>query len=72
MTNDDFIKSLAEALEVEKVEYPDAQDLVELGWDSLVQLAFISALDSKYGCRVDARELNTVETVGELRELVVN
>ena len=60
---------LAEILEVDEVNHTDK--VADFGsWDSLAILSTIAMLDTHYGIRVNATDLEGLETVGDLEQLV--
>lgn len=64
------MEAIADALGVERAELTDETELNEANWDSLGHMAAISAIDEKFGVTVPAKDLISVRTVGELRQLV--
>lgn len=70
MDNEIFMEAIAEAIGVERAELTDETELNEANWDSLGHMAAISAIDEKFGVTVPAKDLISVRTVAELRQLV--
>ena len=67
MTN--FNDKLAEILEVDAVN--DADVLKEFDtWDSLTSLSIIVAIESEYNLNLSAEDLNSVGTIGQLKDLI--
>jgi len=66
---DDFLKKLAETLEVPEVKAAD--DLKSFPqWDSLAVLSVIAMLDANYGVNLRAADFATVQTAADLWTLV--
>jgi acyl carrier protein len=70
MDNEIFMEAIADALGVERTQLTDDTELDEANWDSLGHMAAISAIDEKFGVTVPAKDLISVRTVAELRQLV--
>ncbi len=70
MDKEPFMLSLADALGVERADLTEATELSGENWDSLAHLAFIAAIDEKFGVTVSGTELTAVRTVGDLMQLV--
>jgi acyl carrier protein len=66
MEKNELRRIAAKSLEIDETLIQDSSNLEDLGWDSLVQLSFISDLDSTYSVRVDALALSAVETFHDL------
>lgn len=66
---ENFYAELAELLEVDEVERDNVLEDFE-NWDSLGILEVISMIDEKYGVTIDSKEVKTLETVGDLEDLV--
>ena len=65
----DFLKKIADILEMDLVEETD--DLKGFPqWDSLAVLSVIAMLDANYGVNLHAAEFQQVNTVGDLWALV--
>ncbi len=65
MTREDFLKKVAEVLEVEAVT--DETRFRELdGWCSLQAFGLLVMLENEMGVRMDIEAFQKVETVGEL------
>jgi acyl carrier protein len=65
----EFLKKIAEILEVENVS--DADDLRAFPqWDSLAVLSVIAMLDASYGVNLRAADLQEAATAGALWNLV--
>lgn len=62
---DEFLKRIAQILEVEEVKEGD--DLKAFPqWDSLSVLSVIAMLDAQYGLNLRAADLASVKSAGEL------
>jgi acyl carrier protein len=67
---DEFLRQIAAILEQETVKPGD--DLKAFPqWDSLAVLSVIAMLDANYGVNLRAADFGTVNTAGELWNLVV-
>ncbi len=65
----EFLKKIAEILEVETVR--EADDLKSFSqWDSLAVLSVIAMLDANYGVNLRAADLQAAESAGALWEIV--
>ena len=65
MTREDFLKKVAEVLEVESVT--DETRFRELdGWCSLQAFGLLVMLENDMGVRMDIAAFQKIETVGEL------
>ena len=65
MTREDFLKKVAEVLEVESVT--DETRFRELdGWCSLQAFGLLVMLENDMGVRMDIEAFQKIETVGEL------
>lgn len=73
MTKEEFIQEFIEALEIEDVslvqETTVFKDLEE--WDSLAALSTISLIGDEFGVTINNKVLRSVETLGELYDLVI-
>lgn len=70
MEKNQLRRIVAKSLEIDEKLIQDSSKLEDLGWDSLVQLSFISELDSSFSIRVDALALSAVDTFQELFSLL--
>ncbi|GAA5147427.1 hypothetical protein GCM10025768_07480 [Microbacterium pseudoresistens] len=68
MNHDEFLKLVAEILEIEEVA--ENADLEDLGWDSLSNLNFIAEVDERANIAVDADKLSEARTVTDLFSLL--
>ena len=64
-----FYEKLAEILEVDEVKTEDKLREFE-NWDSLTILSVIAMLDASFGINMTAKNLQKIETVGELATLI--
>lgn len=73
MTKEEFIQEFIEALEIEDAslvqETTVFKDLEE--WDSLAALSTISLIGDEFGVTINNKVLRSVETLGELYDLVI-
>jgi acyl carrier protein len=67
-----FLGYVEKALNAEAGAVSLENQLVELNWDSLAEIVFISILDENEKLQVSAEELSNCETVAELYSLVKN
>jgi acyl carrier protein len=65
----EFLKKLAETLEVTEVKETDELKMFPQ-WDSLAVLSVIAMLDATYGVNLRAADFNSVRSAGELFNLV--
>jgi acyl carrier protein len=65
----DFLKKIAEILEVDAVQATDSLKSFAQ-WDSLSVLSVISMLDANYTVNLRAADFDSVSTVGDLWSLV--
>jgi acyl carrier protein len=65
----EFLKKIAGILEVDDVKESDKLKAFPQ-WDSLSVLSVIAMLDANYGINLHAADLGTVETAGDLWNLV--
>ena len=71
MTKEEFVQEFADLLENEEVkEETKFRELDE--WDSLAALSTISTIDDEFGVTINNKDLRSVETVGELYDLVIS
>ena len=71
MTKEEFVQEFAELLENEEVrEDTKFRELDE--WDSLAALSTISTIDDEFGVTINNKDLRSVETVGELYDMVIS
>ena len=71
MTKEEFMQEFAELLENEEVrEDTKFRELDE--WDSLAALSTISTIDDEFGVTINNKDLRSVETVGELYDMVIS
>lgn len=72
MKKEDFIQGIMDILEIEDAsliqETTVFKDLDE--WDSLAALSTISMIDDEFGVTINNKDLRSVETLGELYELI--
>jgi acyl carrier protein len=66
MESDKFYVALAEILETERVKDEDILRQFDV-WDSLTKLSIIAMAGSDYKTTLNAKDLDTIETVGDLR-----
>lgn len=65
------MQEFAELLENEEVrEDTKFRELDE--WDSLAALSTISTIDDEFGVTINNKDLRSVETVGELYDMVIS
>lgn len=64
-----FYDKLAEILEVDEVKPNDILQDFE-NWDSLTILSVLAMLDANFGVNMTAKNLQKIETVGELATFV--
>lgn len=73
MTKEEFVQEFIEALEIEDAslikETTVFKDLEE--WDSLAALSTISLIGDEFGVTINNKVLRSVETLGELYDLVI-
>lgn len=73
MTKEEFIQEFIEALEIEDASLVQKttvfKDLEE--WDSLAALSTISLIGDEFGVTINNKVLRSVETLGELYDLVI-
>ena len=73
MTKEEFIQEFIQALEIEDAslvqETTVFKDLEE--WDSLAALSTISLIGDEFGVTINNKVLRSVETLGELYDLVI-
>lgn len=70
MDTESFLALIAEILEVEPGTVNLADNLEELGWDSLADLGFISAADERFSVTVDPEALAEAESPADLWRLL--
>lgn len=71
MSKEEFVQELIEILENEDVNENTAfRELDE--WDSLAALSTISMVDDEFGVTINNKDLRSVETVGELYDMIVS
>ena len=72
MTKEEFIQEIMEILEVEDTSLvQDTTVFRELDeWDSLAALSTISLIDDDFGVTINNKDLRSVETLGELYDMV--
>lgn len=72
MTKEEFIQEIMEILEIEDASLvQDTTVFRELDeWDSLAALSTISMIDDEFGVTINNKDLRSVETLGELYDMV--
>ena len=71
MRKEELVQGLIDILENEDVnENTPFRELDE--WDSLAALSTISMVDDEFGVTINNKDLRSVETVGELYEMIVS
>lgn len=65
-----LLELVATILEVEVESVSLSDNLAEIDWDSLSNLAFIAEIDERLGLTIDADELARAQTVADLESLV--
>lgn len=71
MTDQTFIASVAEILEVDPAGLTGAETLTDLGnWDSLAVITFVAMADTNYNTVVSGDQLRSAETINDLAALV--
>jgi acyl carrier protein len=70
MKKKEVINEISEILiiDVEKIE--DDTSLIDIGWDSLTNLAFMSFADSKFNIVIPPKNLNAAKTVSDILKLI--
>ena len=66
MESDQYYVALAEILEAESVKDQDVLRQFD-AWDSLTKLSIIAMAGSDYRISLSSKDLDTIETVGDLR-----
>ncbi len=66
-----IVEVVADIFEVDESEVADAltPDMVDL-WDSLCQLRLVTALEQEFDIKFSMEEIESMETVGRIKELV--
>ena len=72
MTKEEFVQEIMENLEIEDASsVQDTTVFRELDeWDSLAALSTISMIDDEFGVTINNKDLRSVETLGELYDMV--
>jgi acyl carrier protein len=71
MRKEELVQGLIDILENEDVnENTPFRELDE--WDSLAALSTISMVDDEFGVTINNKDLRSVETVGELYDMIVS
>lgn len=71
MKKEELVQGLIDILENEDVnENTPFRELDE--WDSLAALSTISMVDDEFGVTINNKDLRSVETVGELYDMIVS
>lgn len=72
MTKKEFVQEIMEILEIEDASLvQDTTVFRELDeWDSLAALSTISMIDDEFGVTINNKDLRSVETLGELYDMV--
>ncbi|MCA1918822.1 MAG: acyl carrier protein [Flavobacterium piscis] len=67
-----FIKSFAEALEIEDASNLNLDTIFrELPeWDSLAYLSLIAMIDEEYGVVIDGNEFRKLQTIGDILSFI--
>lgn len=65
----EFYSKLAEILEVDEIRREDELDDFD-EWDSLGVISVLSMIDENYNVLISNKELRSVETVGDLEDLI--
>ena len=72
MTKEEFVQEIMEILEIEDAALVQDttvfRDLDE--WDSLAALSTISMIDDEFGVTINNKDLRSIETLGELYDMV--
>ena len=72
MTKEEFVQEIMEILEIEDASLVQNTTVFrELDeWDSLAALSTISMIDDEFGVTINNKDLRSVETLGELYDMV--
>ena len=72
MTKEEFVQEIMEILEIEDASLvQDTTVFREMDeWDSLAALSTISMIDDEFGVTINNKDLRSVETLGELYDMV--
>ena len=70
MTNDAFLKDLAEVLEVDPSKLANDFELTSEVWDSLTVLATIALVDEHFDIAVDSGDLDDCPSVASLLDRI--
>ena len=68
---ENFEKSIAEILEVEKIELTDELDSFE-AWDSMALLCIVAYCDEQHNITLSVEEIDNAETISGLKELILS
>lgn len=71
MTNQDFLKGMAELLEVDATDLKDDFELNSDNYDSVVVVSTIALIDEHFEATVRGIELAKVKSIGELLSLII-
>lgn len=70
MTQEEFLELIASIVQVDRSQLNFDTPLESLGWDSLVNLSLMAALDERTGAEIDADRLSEATTLKDLFALV--
>lgn len=70
MTEDEFLELIATIVQVDRSHLNFDSTLEFLGWDSLMNLSLMAALDERTGAEIDADRLSEATTLKDLFALV--
>ena len=70
MIQDEFLKLIATIAQVERSQINFDSTLESLGWDSLMSLSLMAALDERTGAEIDADRLSEATRLKDLFALV--
>lgn len=70
MSSQEILDIIADVVQREKSSVESSTLLVDLNWDSLCNVLFMSRIDEVFGLEVDSEKLSSAETVRDLVELV--
>lgn len=70
MTQEEFLELIATIVQVDRSHLNFESTLKSLGWDSLVNLSLMAALDARTGAEIDADRLSEATTLKDLFDLV--
>ena len=70
MTNEQFIRDLFNINNINLKKFKKEMHLEKFGWDSLIIISLITAINKEFKKSIDAKEILKLKTIGDLDKFI--